>query len=306
MGVLIVGSLNIDIVTYLEKMPEPGETVVGDRLETFPGGKGLNQAVAAARAGGEVVMVGVLGNDSHSNMLKQVMLTEKINSDYVRKVVGASGTAIIEVDKSGRNRIIVIAGANSELKANDLKPEILTKITKRQVLLSQLESPISELFSIFQAAKNSNFFTILNPAPARKLEMKFIQLIDLLVPNQFEAEFLTGIKVTDTDSAFSAGKELISQGVKSVLITMSEAGSVLITKDGGELFSSFKVHAIDTTAAGDAFCGAIAVALSEEFDLKTAIRFASAAGALSVQIEGATTSMPTRQEIEKLMETSRS
>jgi len=303
MGVLIVGSLNIDIVTYLEKMPEPGETVVGDRLETFPGGKGLNQAVAAARAGGEVVMVGVLGNDSHSNMLKQVMLTEKINSDYVRKVVGASGTAIIEVDKSGRNRIIVIAGANSELKANDLKPEILTKITKRQVLLSQLESPISELFSIFQAAKNSNFFTILNPAPARKLEMKFIQLIDLLVPNQFEAEFLTGIKVTDTDSAFSAGKELISQGVKSVLITMGEAGSVLITKDGGELFSSFKVHAIDTTAAGDAFCGAIAVALSEEFDLKTAIRFASAAGALAVQIEGATTSMPTRQEIEKLMET---
>jgi ribokinase len=303
MGVLIVGSLNIDIVTYLEKMPEPGETVVGDRIESFPGGKGLNQAVAAARAGGEVIMVGVLGNDSNSNMLKQVMLTEKINSDYVRQVVGACGTAIIEVDKSGWNRIIVIAGANSELKANDLKPEILTKITKQQVLLSQLESPISELFSIFQAAKNSNFFTILNPAPARKLEKKFIQLIDLLVPNQFEAEFLTGIKVTDTDSAFSAGKELISQGVKSVLITMGEGGSVLITKDGSELFESFKVNAIDTTAAGDAFCGAIAVALSEEFDLKTAIRFASAAGALSVQIEGATTSMPSRHEIEKLMET---
>jgi ribokinase len=303
MGVLIVGSLNIDIVTYLEKMPEPGETVVGDRIESFPGGKGLNQAVAAARAGGEVIMVGVLGNDSNSNMLKQVMLTEKINSDYVRQVVGACGTAIIEVDKSGLNRIIVIAGANSELKANDLKPEILTKITKRQVLLSQLESPISELFSIFQAAKNSNFFTILNPAPARKLEKKFIQLIDLLVPNQFEAEFLTGIKVIDSDSAISAGEELISQGVKSVLITMGEGGSVLITKDGSELFESFKVNAIDTTAAGDAFCGAIAVALSEEFDLKTAIRFASAAGALSVQIEGATTSMPSRHEIEKLMET---
>ena len=303
MGVLIVGSLNIDIVTYLEKMPEPGETVVGDRIESFPGGKGLNQAVAAARAGGEVIMVGVLGNDSNSNMLKQVMLTEKINSDYVRQVVGACGTAIIEVDKSGLNRIIVIAGANSELKANDLKPEILTKITKRQVLLSQLESPISELFSIFQAAKNSNFFTILNPAPARKLEKKFIQLIDLLVPNQFEAEFLTGIKVIGSDSAISAGEELISQGVKSVLITMGEGGSVLITKDGSELFESFKVNAIDTTAAGDAFCGAIAVALSEEFDLKTAIRFASAAGALSVQIEGATTSMPSRHEIEKLMET---
>jgi len=301
MGVLIVGSLNIDLVTYLEKMPEPGETVVGDRFESFPGGKGLNQAVAAARAGGDVTMVGVLGNDSNSNLLKQVMLDEKINSDHVREIAGVCGTAIIEVDKLGRNRIIVIAGANSELKANDLKLEILTKIKNRKVLLSQLESPLSELVSIFQVAKSNDFFTILNPAPARKLEAKFIQLIDLLIPNQFEAEFLTGIKVADSDSAIFAGKKLISQGVKSVLITLGEEGSMLVTKESSELFQSFKVKAVDTTAAGDAFCGAIAVALSEEFDLKTAIRFASAAGALSVQFEGATTSMPTRQEIEKLI-----
>jgi ribokinase len=301
MGVLIVGSLNIDLVTYLEKMPEPGETVVGDRIESFPGGKGLNQAVAAARAGGDVTMVGVLGNDSNSNLLKQVMLDEKINSDHVREIAGICGTAIIEVDKLGRNRIIVIAGANSELKANDVKLELLTKIKSRKVLLSQLESPLSELLSIFKVAKSNDFFTILNPAPARKLDAEFIQFIDLLIPNQFEAEFLTGIKVTDSESAISAGKKLISQGVKSALITLGEDGSMLVTKESSELFQSFKVKAVDTTAAGDAFCGAIAVALSEEFDLKTAIRFASAAGALSVQFEGATTSLPTRQEIEKLI-----
>jgi len=301
MGVLIVGSLNIDLVTYLEKMPEPGETVVGDRFESFPGGKGLNQAVAAARSGGDVTMVGVLGNDSNSNLLKQFMLKEKINSEYVRQINGVCGTAIIEVDKLGRNRIIVISGANSELKANDLNPGIFTKITKQKVLLSQLESPLSELVSIFKVAKDNNFFTILNPAPAGKLDKEFIKLIDLLIPNQFEAEVLTGIRVTDIDSANSAGKELISQGVKSVLITLGEEGSVLVTQESSELFKSFKVKTVDTTAAGDAFCGAIAVALSEEFDLESAIRFASAAGALSVQFEGAATSMPNRQEIENLV-----
>jgi ribokinase len=301
MGVLIVGSLNIDIVTYLERMPEPGETVVGDRFESFPGGKGLNQAVAAARAGGDVTMVGVLGSDSNSNLLKEVMIKEKIDSDYVRRVPGVCGTAIIEVDNLGRNRIIVISGANSELKANDLNPEILTKISSKKVLLSQLECPYTELVSIFNVAKSNDFFTILNPAPARKLEKEFIQLIDLIVPNQFEAEFLTGIKVTDGNSAVAAGKELISQGAKSVLITMGEEGSVLVTNEGSELFNTFKVKVADTTAAGDAFCGALAVALSEGLDLKSAIRFASATGALSVQFEGATTSMPTRQEIEKLL-----
>jgi ribokinase len=229
------------------------------------------------------------------------MIDEKINSDHVREIAGVCGTAIIEVDKLGRNRIIVISGANSELKANDLNPGIFTKITKQKVLLSQLESPLSELVSIFKVAKDNNFFTILNPAPARKLDKEFIKLIDLLIPNQFEAEVLTGIKVTDSDSANSAGKELISQGVKSVLITLGEEGSVLVTQNSSELFKSFKVKTVDTTAAGDAFCGAIAVALSEEFDLESAIRFASAAGALSVQFEGAATSMPNRQEIENLI-----
>jgi ribokinase len=153
MGVLVVGSLNIDIVTYLEIMPQPGETVLGDRLEIFSGGKGLNQAVAAARSGGEVTMVGVLGNDANSITLREVLIKERINHKYVKEISGFCGTAVIEVDKKGQNRIIVISGANSELKAEFVTDELFSSIKDKKILLAQLESPISELETIFKEQK---------------------------------------------------------------------------------------------------------------------------------------------------------
>jgi len=302
MGVLVVGSLNIDIVTYLERMPLPGETVLGDRLEIFSGGKGLNQAVAAARSGGEVTMVGVLGNDANSTTLREVLIKEKINHDHVKEISGFCGTAVIEVDKKGQNRIIVISGANAELKAESVTEELLNSISDKKILLAQLESPISELESIFKSAKARGFYNILNPAPATKLSKEFLSVTDLLVPNQFEAEFLTGIKVVDVESAAAAGKMLIDQGVNSVLITRGEEGAVLIVTDSKSVFKAFKVSPVDTTAAGDAFCGALAVAISEGVDLDSAIRFACAAGALSVQSVGATPSLPTREQISLLIQ----
>ncbi len=302
MGVLVVGSLNIDIVTYLERMPLPGETVLGDRLEIFSGGKGLNQAVAAARSGGEVTMVGVLGNDANSTTLREVLIKEKINHDHVKEISGFCGTAVIEVDKKGQNRIIVISGANAELKAESVTEELLNSINDKKILLAQLESPISELESIFKSAKARGFYNILNPAPATKLSKEFLSVTDLLVPNQFEAEFLTGIKVVDVESAAAAGKMLIDQGVNSVLITRGEEGAVLIVTDSKSVFKAFKVSPVDTTAAGDAFCGALAVAISEGVDLDSAIRFACAAGALSVQSVGATPSLPTREQISLLIQ----
>ena len=302
MGVLVVGSLNIDIVTYLERMPLPGETVLGDRLEIFSGGKGLNQAVAAARSGGEVTMVGVLGNDANSTTLRKVLIKEKINHDHVKEISGFCGTAVIEVDKKGQNRIIVISGANAELKAESVTEELLNSISDKKILLAQLESPISELESIFKSAKAMGFYNILNPAPATKLSKEFLSVTDLLVPNQFEAEFLTGIKVVDVESAAAAGKMLIDQGVNSVLITRGEEGAVLIATDSKSVFKAFKVSPVDTTAAGDAFCGALAVAISEGVDLDSAIRFACAAGALSVQSVGATPSLPTREQISLLIQ----
>lgn len=302
MGVLVVGSLNIDIVTYLERMPLPGETVLGDRLEIFSGGKGLNQAVAAARSGGEVTMVGVLGNDANSTTLREVLIKEKINHDHVKEISGFCGTAVIEVDKKGQNRIIVISGANAELKAESVTEELLNSINDKKILLAQLESPVSELESIFKSAKARGFYNILNPAPATKLSKEFLSVTDLLVPNQFEAEFLTGIKVVDVESAAAAGKMLIDQGVNSVLITRGEEGAVLIVTDSKSVFKAFKVSPVDTTAAGDAFCGALAVAISEGVDLDSAIRFACAAGALSVQSVGATPSLPTREQISLLIQ----
>lgn len=300
MGVLVVGSLNIDIVTYLDQMPLTGQTVAGNRLEFFPGGKGLNQAVAAARAGGQVTMVGVLGNDVNSKILKDVLVHEKINHKNVHEIRGVCGTAIIEVDKEGQNRIIVIPGTNSQLKSTFVTPEILNNVSTNKILLAQLECPISELIGIFGRAKASGFFNILNPAPAYELSPEFLSLVDLLVPNQFEAEFLTNVKVVNSETAFEAGVKLVKLGVKSVLITMAEQGCVLISKDEKKVYEAFKTNPIDTTAAGDAFCGALAVALSEGLDLDSAIRFASASGALAVKTPGAIPSLPTREQISLL------
>jgi ribokinase len=301
MGVLIFGSLNIDIVTYLKRMPLPGETVLGDRFETFPGGKGLNQAVAAARAGGQVTMVGVLGSDANSEELKRVMDVEKINNEHVRRIEGACGTAVIEVDQEGQNRIIVISAANSDLKSSDISESLLKSITNKKILLSQLESPITEVQKVFSRAKEQNFYTILNPAPASKIDDNFYKFIDLFIPNQFEAEYFTNIKVVDFASAVQSGKKLIDLGVGSALITRGEEGAVLVQKGFEKNFEAFKVRTVDTTAAGDAFCGALAVGLSEGLDLESSINFASAAGALSVQSKGATVSLPKRDSIINLL-----
>ena len=301
MGVLLIGSLNIDLVSRVETMVKPGETIMGKDFQTFPGGKGLNQAVAAARAGGEVTMVGVLGTDSNSQVIRRLMKDEKIDQSFVSEVDGVCGTAIIEVDSSGQNRIIVIAGANSKLKAKNVDEKALSSVKEKKILLAQLESPIEELEILFKRAKEVEFFTILNPAPAAALSNSFVSYVDLLIPNQFEAETLTGIRVSDEASAIEAGKKLMATGVGSVLITLGGDGSLLITKDGSQHFPAFSVSPIDTTAAGDAFCGALATSLSKGVSLQDAIPFASAAGALATTKTGATPSLPTASEISSML-----
>jgi ribokinase len=226
---------------------------------------------------------------------------EKINNEHVRRIEGACGTAVIEVDQEGQNRIIVISAANSDLKSSDISESLLKSITNKKILLSQLESPITEVQKVFSRAKEQNFYTILNPAPASKIDDNFYKFIDLFIPNQFEAEYFTNIKVLDFASAVQAGKKLIDLGVGSALITRGEAGAVLVQKDFEKNFEAFKVRTVDTTAAGDAFCGALAVRLSEGFDLESSINFASAAGALSVQSKGATVSLPKRDSIMNLL-----
>lgn len=196
MKVLVVGSLNMDLVVNLKRMPNPGETVLGDTFATFAGGKGLNQAVATARAGANVRMIGALGDDPYAKVLRDVMDQENINHSGVVEVSGSSGTAVIEVDETGQNRIVVIAGANGKLKSGNFVRE-----SEEKILLAQLESPISELEEIFRSAKKQGYKTVLNPAPAMKLSPTFLSEIDILIPNEHEAAILAGITVTDFDSA---------------------------------------------------------------------------------------------------------
>ena len=285
----------MDLVVNLKRMPNPGETVVGDTFTTFAGGKGLNQAVATARAGANVRMIGALGNDPYAKVLRNVMDQEKIDHSNVIEVAGSSGTAVIEVDESGQNRIVVIAGANGELKSGNFVPN-----SEEKILLAQLESPINELEDIFKAAKKSGYKTVLNPAPAMKLAPSFLAEIDLLIPNEHEAAILTGIKVTDFDTAEKAALALIAQGVSEVIITMAEKGAIYVGKDKVIKQPAYKVSPIDTTAAGDAFCGGLVSELARGKDMESALKFAAAAGGLATTKSGATPSLPTENEIRSL------
>ena len=295
MNVLVVGSLNMDLVVNLKRMPNPGETVLGNTFTTFAGGKGLNQAVATARAGAKVRMIGALGNDPYAKVLRNVMDQEKIDHSNVIEVAGSSGTAVIEVDDSGQNRIVVIAGANGELKSGNFVPN-----SEEKILLAQLESPINELEDIFKAAKKSGYKTVLNPAPAMKLAPTFLSEIDLLIPNEHEAAILTGIAVTDFESAEKAARALIAQGVSEVIITMAEKGAIYVGKDKVIKQPAYKVSPIDTTAAGDAFCGGLVSELARGKDMESALKFAAAAGGLATTKSGATPSLPTENEIRSL------
>jgi len=285
----------MDLVVNLKRMPNPGETVVGENFSTFAGGKGLNQAVATARAGAKVRMIGALGDDPYAKVLRDVMDLEKINHSGVVEVSGSSGTAIIEVDETGQNRIVVIAGANGKLKSGNFTP-----VSEEKILLAQLESPISELEEIFRTAKKHGYKTVLNPAPAMKLAPSFLSEIDLLIPNEHEAALLTGIAVNDLSSAETAARQLISQGVNEVIITLAEKGAIYVSNEQVIKQPAYKVSPIDTTAAGDAFCGGLVSELARGEDMATALKFAAAAGGLATTKSGATPSLPTENEIRSL------
>ena len=298
MSVVVPGSLNIDLVVNLDRMPNPGETVHGRTFLTFPGGKGLNQAVGAARSAASTSMIGALGNDPYSKTLRDVMAHESINDQYVREIDGACGTAIIEVDSSGQNRIVVIPGANAEMKANEVD---IDAFGTNSVMLAQLESPIAELTMLFKGAKEAGFTTILNPAPAVQLPAEFLQVVDILIPNQFEAELLSGIEVDSKEAAVIAAKKLLAQGVKAVVVTLGELGAIYVS-DSEEIFQeAFAVNPVDTTAAGDAFCGAFAAEIDRGHSIAEALRYACAAGGLATTKQGAVPSVPTELEIRSFL-----
>lgn len=296
--ILVVGSSNTDMVVKSDRIPKPGETVLGGEFFSFPGGKGANQAVAAARLGGEVTFLAKVGNDNLGIAAVEELRKEGID---VSRIITASdihsGIALILVDQKGENSISVAYGANRRFSQLDIL-ENQDLIRNAEVILVQLEIPLEAVETVVELAQRFGKPVILNPAPAQFLSDELISKIFMLTPNETEAELLTGIPVRDLASAEQAARALHKKGAKGVIITLGAAGAFLLTKDIAELIPSSKVVAVDTTAAGDTFNGALAVALVEGMEIRDAVRFANRAAAISVTRMGAQSSLPFRGELD--------
>lgn len=298
--VIVVGSLNVDIVVAVPRMPDSGETVFGTGVENHAGGKGLNQAVAAARLGASVTMIGAVGQDAGAGFLRQVVAEESIDDRFIDTAAGPSGTALIEVDDSGANRIVVVPGANASVTAAAVS-DAITRVGDAAVVLVQGEVPVPAIEAALRSGRAIGARTILNPAPVFDLDRSMLSLVDVLIPNEHEAALLTGLPVDSTVDATEAAEALVSSGVGCAVITRGSRGSVWATAQGSGSFGVFAVTPIDTVAAGDAFCGGYAAALAEGRDFIEALRWASAAGALSTTMRGAVPSLPRRSAVEDLL-----
>jgi ribokinase len=303
--ITVVGSLNMDLVTYTGRMPVTGETIMGKSFRQIPGGKGANQADAIAKLGAKVKMIGCVGCDDMGNTLLEALQNDGVDVAMVKRVEGIStGIASITVDASGNNCIIVVPGANYKLSIGDLEASYEV-IQNSEVVVAQLEVPIEAVKFAIKTAKQMGKLTILNPAPAIELEDEFLSNVDILVPNDTELELLSGIKVNKVGDLESAAQVLINKGVRGLIVTLGSKGCIHINKSGSKAYPAYKVSAIDTTAAGDSFIGAVAVAISEGKSLEEAISFATAVGALTVTKEGAQSSLPLREEVEAFIRTAR-
>jgi ribokinase len=291
--ILVIGSINMDLVVTAPRHPEIGETILGSDFHTFPGGKGANQAVAAARLGGSVKMIGRLGADLFGAQLYQSITSDGVDTSLIQTDHEApTGVALITVSPGGDNTIIVISGANARLTAEDIQAAEQAFLDA-SIVLMQLELPLQAIESAVRLAKIHGVKVVLNPAPALDLPGELLESVDYLIPNQTELSLLTGLDSTDASIGM-----LLGLGVKNLVVTIGEDGAILATAQHQTHMPAFRVAAVDGTAAGDAFVGAFAVALSEGRDIQQAVLWGNAAGALSATRPGAQPSLPTRGELE--------
>lgn len=296
--IVVVGSLNQDLVVTVDRWPDSGETLTGLSLSRFAGGKGGNQAAAAAALGGNVGLVGTVGDDEAGRWLRSSLSERGVDVSRVRTVHGLpTGTAVVGVERSGANRIVVIPGANAALRPADVEG---WDWTGTRVLLLQLEVPMDVVIAAARAGRASGATVILDPAPARPLPDELWQHVDILVPNRHEAELLTGISVTDATTARLAAARLARRGLRAVVLKLDAEGALLVEGSYVAHVAGIVVHAIDSTAAGDAFAGALAVALAEGRPLASGVVYANRAAAISVTRPGAQASLPSRDEVDGL------
>lgn len=295
--IFVVGSSNTDMVIKSQKLPAPGETVIGGTFLMNPGGKGANQAVSAARLGGQVCFICKTGNDLFGTQALQQFEREKINTSFIfQDDAHPSGVALINVDALGENCIAVAPGANNALQAGEVL-HAFQELTANDIVLIQLEIPMITVEAAIENAFQKKAKIILNPAPAALLNAAILKYLYLITPNETEAELLTGVKVTNAETAEKASIILRKSGCQNVIITLGSQGAYLHTDSIQKMIAAPTVTAIDTTAAGDCFNGALAVALAEEKNLEEATHFACQAAAISVTRMGAQSALPLRHEI---------
>ena len=295
--VVVVGSINMDLVTRCKRAPKGGETLFGEEFSQVSGGKGANQAVAIGKLGTNVIMLGKIGKDSFGKDMLVSMEKNGVNIQHIEEGEKATGIAKIIVEESGQNRILVVAGANSEVD-KEYVDRHLAAIKESDIVVTQLEIPIETVEYTLKKAKEFGKITILNPAPARELSDEIIKNSDFIIPNESELALITGMAVETEEEIKKAGKKLLDMGVKNLIITLGSKGSLHLNRDKCEFHSAYKVKAIDTTAAGDSFIGGVVRELNGD-NISEAIEFGTKVSAIAVTKKGAQTSIPTIEEVIK-------
>ncbi len=309
--ILVIGSLNTDLVVRAPRFPQPGETITGEDLYIVPGGKGANQAVAAARQGTNVAMVGRVGKDNFGRFLVEGLKSNRVDTSHVLEADSATGTAIIVVDSNGQNSIVLSPGGNGKVSTKDIDALNI----EAKILLLQLEIPLESVLHAAKWGKQKDMTVLLNPAPARELPNELISLADSILPNETELSLLTNMSVTDLPSTEQAARALLARGAKNVIVTLGGNGSLIVNNNLTRQVLPFKVNIVDTTAAGDAFIGGFASKILESarqgmlstqelapaLQIEEAVKYANACGALATTKFGAQPSLPTKAEVEKFI-----
>ncbi|MCB9102128.1 MAG: ribokinase [Anaerolineales bacterium] len=304
MTILVFGSLNMDLVARTPRLPAPAETITGHEFFTAPGGKGANQAVAAARLGAPTKMIGRVGGDGFGEALRRQLAEAQVDITPVAvDPEVSSGVAIIAVDDAAQNNIIIVPGANGRVGQADLD-RLSEHLPQAKLLLLQLEAPLAASLAAAKLARQHNVTVILDPAPAQLLPADFYPLIDIITPNEVEAGQLVGFPIKTQDDAQRAAQRLLARGVKTAVIKLGAVGVVYAAAESADFVPAFSVQAVDTVAAGDAFNGGLAAGLYEGLALPQAVRWGAAAGALSATKAGAQPSMPTRAEFDAFLASS--
>lgn len=300
--ITVIGSFVMDNVAKMVKFPQAGETILGESLELFPGGKGINQCVSIARLGGDVEMIGMLGKDGNGDVFRKIMKEDGIKAENVFSCDKPTAVAQVQINADGQNRICVIPSANFEFGFDELD-KVDSVIKNTELVILQLELRLDVTKEIIRRAHGYGVKVLLNPAPAVKLEKEILGMVDYITPNETELSILTGLPTETDEEVIVAAKELLSFGTKTIIATLGSRGALIATNENIEIVSGYKVKAVDTVAAGDSFNGAFAVALMEGKTLQEAVKFANAMGALTVTEKGAIPSLHTRKEVIEFIET---